>query len=407
MKPKKSIKKNALRVPYAAAFFGKEESEAVMEVMKTPMIVPGKKVKEFESKIASKFAKKYGIMVNSGSSANLVALTLLDLPKGSEVITPALTFGTTISPILQKGLIPVLIDVETGTYQIDISKIEKMINKNTKAIMVPSLIGNIPDYKGLRAIADKYNLFLIEDSCDTLGPKISGESTGTFSDISTTSFYASHIITTAGHGGMLCFNNDNWLEKAKMLVGWGRSSAKNETEDIDERFNIEVDGIPYDSKFVFEEVGYNFQSTDIDAAFGLAQLKKLKLFSDKRKRNFKKLFKYFEKHQDIFVLPKQRSDVDTCWLAFPLMIKENATFSRRELLMFLEKSNIQTRPLFTGNVARQPAFKNQGCKVDPDGYPVADEIMEKAFVVGCHQGIADEHIKYLLEKFDFFLSNHK
>ncbi|CAN5305242.1 lipopolysaccharide biosynthesis protein RfbH [soil metagenome] len=401
-------KKNArdFRVPYALAVFGKEELQAVTDVMKTPMIVPGRKVKEFENKIAGKFSKKFGIMVNSGSSANLIALELLKLPKGSEVITPVLTFGTTISPIFQKGLIPAFVDVESGTYQIDASKVEKMITKKTKAIMVPSLIGNIPDYDKLRKIANRYKLYLIEDSCDTLGSKINDKLTGTYSDISTTSFYASHVITTGGHGGMLCFNKNEWFDRAKTLVGWGRSSAKNETESIEHRFKVEVDGIPYDAKFVFEEVGYNFQSTDIDAAFGLAQFKKLQSFSNKRKRNFKTLYKYFKKYEDIFILPKQNKNVDTCWLAFPLTIKDGVGFQRRELVTYLEENNIQTRPLFTGNVLRQPAFKNLESRKSTDGYPVADKIMESSFVIGCHQGITYEHISYLKQKFDSFLRRY-
>ena len=394
---------NKMRVPYALAVFGKEELNAIAQVMKTPMIVPGEKVKLFEKKIAKKFAKKYGIMVNSGSSANLIALELLKLPKGSEIITPALTFGTTVSPIVQLGLVPVFIDVEMATYQIDVSKIEKMISNKTKALMIPSLIGNIPDYQKLRKIADKYNLILIEDSCDTLGATINGKSTGFYTDISTTSFYASHIITTAGHGGMVCFNNDDWYTRARTLVGWGRSSAKNETESIEHRFDIEVEGVPYDSKFVFEEVGYNFQSTDIDAAFGLAQLKRFDKFAKTRKENFQILLDYFKQYEKYFILPKQNSDVKTNWLAFPLTIKPTASFGRQELLTYLEKSNIQTRPLFTGNVLRQPAFKDIKLRKDPKGYPVSDQIMEYSFVVGCHQGITNKHIKYLEDRFDSFL----
>lgn len=406
MPDKKSIKQG-LRVPYALAVFGDEEIMAVTEVMKTPMIVPGARVREFERKISSLFAKKYGVMVNSGSSANLIALEIARLPIGSEIITPVLTFGTTLSPIFQKGLIPAFVDVEMATYQIDIARVEKMVTQKTKAMMIPSLIGNIPNYPELKEIATKHNLLLIEDSCDTLGATIDGMSTGKFSDISTTSFYASHVITTAGHGGMLCFNNENWFDRAKTLVGWGRSSAKNETESIDSRFAINVDGIPYDSKFVFEELGYNFQSSDIDAAFGLAQFDKLNDFSQKRKVNFSKLHSYFKKYEEYFVLPKQQPNVDTCWLAFPLTIRECVGFKRRELLVYLEEYNIQTRPLFTGNVIRQPAFKNLQYKQDSLGYEIADQIMENSFVVGCHQGITDVHIDYMKEVFEAFLKSRR
>ena len=395
-----------MRVPYALAVFGKEELEALAEVMRTPMIVPGPKVKEFETKISNLFAKKHGVMTNSGSSANLIALELLKLPLGSEVITPVLTFGTTLSPIYQKGLVPAFVDVELGTYQIDISQVEAMITRKTRALMVPSLIGNIPDYPALKKIADHYKLWLVEDSCDTLGATVNGKSTGLYTDISTTSFYASHIITTGAHGGMVCFNKDEWMDRAKTLVGWGRSSAKNETESITSRFNIQVDGIPYDAKFVFEEIGYNFQSSDLDAAFGLAQLGKFKDFRKKRQDNFQRLFKFFSQYQEFFFLPRQNPGVDTCWLAFPLIVKDEAPFSRRELAVYLEENNIQTRPMFTGNALRQPAFRNMKSRKRSNGYPVADQVMRGSLLLGCHQGITTKHLGYLQEKFEQFFKKH-
>src|SRR3989338_7819810 len=272
-------KRDSMEVPYAAAIYGPEEIEAVLNVLRNPKkIVAGPQVKEFEKKIAGIFGKEYGIMVNSGSSANLIAFDVLDLPVGSEVITPALTFGTTLAPILQKGLVPVFADIVVGDYTINIDQIEKLITKKTRALMIPSLIGNIPDFRRLRAIADKHKLWLVEDSCDTLGPKLYGKSTGAYTDISTTSFYASHIITAGGSGGMICLNNPEWFKRAKTLAGWGRASAINESEEPEYRFGVKLAGIPYDRKFLFTEIGYNFQSTDIAAAFGLAQLKKFSQF---------------------------------------------------------------------------------------------------------------------------------
>jgi len=404
MAAKKSRKK--MRVFYNLAVFGKEELDAIKDVFKGHMIVGGEQTRRFEKYIAKFFGKKYGIMVNSGSSANLIALELLDLPPGSEVITPALTFGTTLSPIYQKGLVPVFVDAELPTYQVNVDQIEKMITKKTKAMMIPSLMGNIPDYPKLRKIANKYKLWLIEDSCDTLGATIKGKSTGAYTDISTTSFYAPHVITTGGHGGMVCFSDEKWLEKAKTLVGWGRASAKDETENISSRFDIEVDGIPYDSKFVFERLGYNFRPSDIDAAFGLAQLKKFKKFAKTRKRNFAKHLKFFEKYEDYFILPKQNPQADTCWLAFPLTIKDHAPFTRRDLAIHLEKNGIQTRPFFTGNVLRQPAFKKLKSRKLPNGYPVSDMVMKGSLVFGCHHGMDLEQINYIHEKFAEFIKKH-
>ncbi|MEK9154611.1 MAG: aminotransferase class I/II-fold pyridoxal phosphate-dependent enzyme [Patescibacteria group bacterium] len=392
-----------MRIPYALAVYGKNEIKAVNDVLKEHRkFASWTKTREFEKKIAKLFGKKYGIMVNSGSSANLLAFELLDLPKGSEVITPVLTFSTTISPILKKGLVPVFVDVEKGSYLIDEDKIEKLITPKTKALMIPSLIGNIPNLKQLRKIADKYKLYLIEDSCDTLGAKFDRRPTGKYSDISTTSFYGSHIITAAGGGGMICVNRPEWHKRALVLRGWGRSSALfSESEDLNKRFSEKINGIPYDGKFIFGEAGYNFQPIEIQAAFGLEQLKRLKTFSATRARSFKALNKFFEKYDKYFILPKSTKGADTNWLAFPLTIKENAPFSRMEIVKYLEKNDIQTRPIFTGNILRQPGFKK--IAKTQNKYPVADYVMANSFLIGCHHGMEKKHIQYLKEKFNSFL----
>ncbi len=392
-----------MRIPYALTVFGKEEIAAVNEVLKTPQIVAGKNVAEFEKKISGIFGKKFGLMVNSGSSANLLALESLNLSRGAEVITPILTFSTTVAPIIQKGLIPVFVDVEFGKYILNIDQVEKAITSRTRAIMAPSLFGNIPDLPRLRALAKKHKLFLIEDSCDTLGATLNGKPTGTYSDISTTSFYASHIVTAAGEGGMVCFNDPERYKRARILSGWGRRSALNESEDIRQRLKFKLGGLPYDSKFIFDEVGYNMRTTDISAAFGLAQLKKLKKFSAIRKKNFKTLKSYFQRYERFFVLPEQGKNVETNWLAFPLMIKPNAPFSRTEIVTYLENKDVQTRPIFTGNILKQPGFRNVKRVELKSGYPKADFIMKSSFVVGCHHGLTNKHMDYLLEVFEEFL----
>lgn len=393
------------KVPYALTVFGNEERKAVAKVLETPMIGPRLKTAEFEEKIASYFSKKYGVMLSSCSSANLIAIELLRLPPGSEVITPVLTFGTTISPMYQKGLVPAFVDVEEGSWLIDVSQIEEMITSKTKAIMVPSLFGNVPDYEKISRIAKKNKLFLVEDSADTLGATIRGQSTGKYTDISTTSFYASHVVTAGGHGGMICFNSKAWYDRAKTLVGWGRSSARNETEDFHHRFNVKIDGIPYDGKFVFDELGYNFQSTDIDAAFALAQVAKLKTTITIRRNNFDRLTKFFKKYEKFFILPRQREDVKTAWLAYPLVIREGAPFTRTDLAVYLETNSIQTRPVFTGNALRQPAFKNLKAHRRPK-YPIADLVMRGSIVVGCHHGLSDAQLTYMESKFAIFLAKY-
>ena len=391
-----------LRVPYGLAVHDHEEEEAVIGVIKNHKTIMGEKVKKFENQISELFGKQFGTMVNSGSSANLLTFEILDIPENAEVITPILTFATTLSPIIKKGLTPIFVDVEPGTYIANIDQIEQSITSKTKALMIPSLLGNVPDLKRLRKIADDNNLIFIEDSADTLGATFDGIPTGKFSDISTTSFYGSHIITAAGEGGMVCCNDKKLDEKFKILRGWGRTSAINESEKLEDRFNVKLYDIPYDSKFIFEEIGYNFLPTEISAAFGLVQLQKLKKFSKIRKRNFEKLYSFFSTMK-FFKLPRKLSQVETSWLAFPLTINSDAPFTRLELVKHLELNGIQTRPIFTGNVLRQPAFKKIKFNKSPDEFDVANNIMKNSFLIGCNHGLNDDHIKKIERTFSSFL----
>ena len=393
------------RIPYALAVHDEDEENAVLEVIKNHQTIIGKRVREFENKIASLFGKKFGVMVNSGSSANLLAIEILNLPKNSEVITPVLTFATTIAPIIQKQLIPVFVDVEPETYLINVNDIEKMIGKNTKALMIPSLLGNIPDLKRIRKIADDHNLIFIEDSCDTLGATFENMPTGNYSDISTTSFYGSHIITAGGEGGMLCMNNSELEIKARILREWGRTSAITESESIEDRYSSSLNEIPYDSKFIFKEIGYNFLPTEISAAFGLAQLKKLQKFKKIRNENFNKLKEFFSDF-DYFILPKRHQLSESAWMNFPLTITQNAPFSRLEIVKHLEKNQIQTRPIFTGNVLHQPAFKNILHKNLEMEFPNANNIMKNSFLIGCHQGLSPAHIEKIMKTFRLFLDKY-
>ena len=391
-----------LRVPYGMAVHDVEEENAVLDVIRNHKTILGKNVKKFELEIAKLFGKELGIMVNSGSSANLLTFEILDIPENSEVITPILTFATTLSPIIKKGLIPVFVDVEPETYIVNIDQIEQSITSKTKALMIPSLLGNVPDLKRLRKIADDNNLIFIEDSADTLGATFDNIPTGKFSDVSTTSFYGSHIITAAGEGGMICCNDKKMDEKCRVLRGWGRSSAINESEKIEDRFSIKLDNIPYDSKFIFEEMGYNFLPTEISAAFGLVQLKKLNGFADIRQKNFETLNTFFS-NQKFFKLPKQLPQVKTSWLAFPLTINSDAPFSRIEIVKHLESHGIQTRPVFTGNVLRQPAFEKINYKNIQKEYDVANNIMKNSFLIGCNHGLNEKHLEKIKTVFQLFL----
>lgn len=393
-----------MRIPYALSVYDEKEERAVLEVLRSHKTGIGEKTKKFESMVAKMFGKKHGIMVNSGSSANLLAYEILRLKKGSQVVTPALTFSTTIAPLLQKELKPVLIDVEEGTYLPNPSTVKDSINSRTSALMIPNLLGNIPDMKKLQEIKNQHSIYYVEDSCDTLGATFDGKPTGTYSDISTTSFYGSHIITAGGGGGMICVSNGAWDIKARILRGWGRSSAVDESEDIEKRFKVKLDGIPYDSKYLFKEAGYNFLPLEISSAFGIEQFKKLKYFSARRNQNFSILNKFFSDYHEFFVLPKQLDETKTNWLAFPLTIKPTAPFSRSDIVKYLEKQNVQTRPIFTGNVIRQPAFKGNLNIILKKDYPVADDITRNGFVLGCNQGLDDTHMTRLTNVLSTFLS---
>lgn len=395
-----------MKISYAKAVHDDKELEAVSRVLKEGRTIMGGEVARFEKLIAELFGKKYGVMVNSGSSANLLALEILNLPKGSEVITPILTFATTLAPLVQKGLTPVFVDVDLGSYLINLDQVEGAVTKRTRALFIPSLLGNIPDLTRLKRIAQKHNLYFIEDSCDTLGATFNKKPTGAYSDISTTSFYGSHIITAAGGGGMICVNNPQWARELKILRGWGRASAVTESDDIRERYKAKLDNIPYDAKFVYSKVGYNFLPLEISAAFGLVQLAKLKKFSRIRKKNFNKLLKFFRANEKFFVLPRILRRADTNWLAFPLTIRGNAPFSRLEMVKDLEKNGIQTRPLFSGNILKQPGFKHIRSHLSSRPYPVADLITSQGFIIGCHHGLGNKHLDYLKEVFYKFFKKY-
>ncbi len=398
-----------IRVPYGFSVHGQEEIDAVVDILKGNTAL-GDKTKEFEGKIAAMFGKKYGVMVNSGSSANLLAFEILQLPAGSEVITPLLTFATTVAPIVQKGLVPVFVDIDPNTFIVNLDQVKASITDKTKALMIPSLMGNIPNLEALWNLAEEKKIWLIEDSCDTLGGTYDGKPTGTFSHITTTSFYGSHIINGAGGGGIICVNDPAWVDRLVVLRGWGRQSSlfgeKANSELLENRFKTELAGIPYDNKFIFSEIGYNFLPLEISSAFALEQLKKFPVFAEARKKNFKKLFDFFQKYKNFFDLAEQTPKTETIWLAFPLIIKAGAPFTRLDIVTFLENNNVQTRPVFTGNVLKQPGYTHIPHRLAQDSYPNTEHIMRNAFVVASHHGLKDEQMDYLCLKFDEFLSQH-
>ena len=395
------------KISYAQTVYGKEEVDAVIKCLSESTQM-GNYSRKFEKKIANLFDKKHCLYVNSGSSALYIGVEAFEFPSGSEVITPALTFSTSVGCIVKNNLVPVFVDVEPLTYCIDVSQIEAQITNKTVAILAPNLMGNLCDWPKIRTIADKYNLIVIEDSADTLGGKINHKSSGFYSDMSITSFYGSHIINCAGNGGALAINDDKVMERAKLLRSWGRSSSlfDEDSEKIENRFNIKLQGIDYDAKYVFEKIGYNLEGNEVGAAFGLAQLEKLNTNIKIRRENFNRQCDFFSKYPNYFSNPEEIKGSQTAWLAFPLLIKKNAPFKRKEMQIYLEKQNIQTRVVFTGNVMRQPMCNGINFKAVDGGCPNADEVMRFGILLPVHHGLTEKMFSRFHSTIDKFISEY-
>ena len=366
--------------------YGEEEIKAVEECLRDGWLAGfGPKSIEFEKQIAKRFGKNYGVFVNSGSSACLLALAALDLSKGCKVITPACTFSTTLAPIIQLGFIPVFCDVNLTSYVPDIKDIMDLVDDDVEAIMVPNLIGNKPDWRLLRKELEKIgrtDITIIEDSADTI--------TNTeASDVSTTSFYASHVITAGGQGGMVMFNDESQVNRALQYRDWGRMGDNSEL--MSDRFNHNVDGILYDHKFLYDVLGYNMKCSEMNAAFGLVQLKKFKKFELIRRKNFER---YLKNLKDVKELILPDDSIKPNWLAIPLQCDK-----RLELLTFLEDNNIQTRVTFAGNVTRHPIYREY-----LQEFKNSDKIMANGFLLGAHHGMTVEDVDYVCDKIKEFFN---
>ena len=366
--------------------YGEEEIKAVEQCLRDGWLAGfGPRSIEFEEKIAKRFGKKYGVFVNSGSSACLLALAALDLPKGCKVITPACTFSTTLAPIIQLGFKPVFCDVGLISYVPTIEDIIALIDDEVKAIMVPNLIGNKPNWKLLRSELKRIkreDIIVIEDSADTVTYT---EET----DVATTSFYASHVITAGGTGGMVMFNNKKHVDRALQYRDWGRMGDNSEI--MDDRFNHSVDGIPYDHKFLYDVLGYNFKCSEMSAAFGLVQLERFETFKNTRRDNIKR---YLENLKDVKEIMLPDDSIEPNWLAIPLQ-----TERRLELLTFLEDNNIQTRVTFAGNVTRHPIYREY---LQP--FDNSDTIMKNGFLLGAHHGMTIDDVDYVCDKIKEFFN---
>jgi CDP-6-deoxy-D-xylo-4-hexulose-3-dehydrase len=397
------------RIQYAGSVHDEREVDAVVEVLRggATALRIGKNVRDFERAVAELFGKRRGIMCNSGSSALYLAVELLGLSPGDEVITSVIGFSTDFAPLVRAGLVPALVDVEPDTYNIDVDGIEAMIGDRTKAILAPNLIGNAPDWDRIRDIADRHRLQVIEDSCDALGATLRGTPTGTRADISVTSFALSHIITAAGTGGMVLVDDDELADRCLLLRRWGRRSEVQlyGSTKGDTRFFSQIDdGLEYDNLFIFDEVGWNFEPSELSAAFGLVQLEKLPEFLERRRRNFTRLAERFGTRPDVFVLARTLPGLDTAWHMFPILLRPESGIRRSAYQQFMEANGVDTRMVWTGNALRQPAFKGIPHRAASGGYPNADRVMEQGLVLPANHGVTDDDVDHIWDTTAAFLA---
>ena len=394
------------RLPDPGAVHDEREVEAVAEVLRTSNLALGQNVGEFERRVAELLAKRHGVMVNSGSSALRLAIDLLDLAPGEEVVTPVLTFATDVAPLVQSGIVPAFVDVEPDTFQIDATAIEEMIGPRTRAILAPNLVGNVADWDHIREIADAHGLTVVEDSCDVLDAWLRGERTGTRAHLSLTSFARGHAITAAGNGGLVGVDDTELLDRCLMLRRWGRRSETylfGSRRGDKERFGPLADGTPYDLVFLFESIGYNFEPSELGAAYGLVQLEKLADYNERRRLNWRRLDDFFAGHEDQVVRPRTREDAQVAWMRYPFVLRDG--IDRTAIQRELESRGIATLMVWTGNVLRQPGFAGIEHRAPADGFPNADRVMDRALSLPCHHALTSDDVGFLIESLAEVLSS--
>lgn len=402
-------------VPFAGRIYDEKEMVNLVDSSLDFWLTTGRYAEEFERRFAEVMHQRYCMIVNSGSSANLIAVSALTSPllkserlvAGDEVVTVAAGFPTTVTPLIQNGLVPVFVDVDIETFNINADLIEAAITPKTRAIVLAHTLGNPFDLDKVKEIADKYNLFLVEDCCDAVGSTYNGKMVGTFGDIATTSFYPAHHITM-GEGGSVLTSNPILKRAATSLRDWGRDCYCDPGCDntCGRRFKGQYGDLPegYDHKYVYSHLGYNLKVTDMQAAVGVAQLDKLNDFIQKRKDNFKLLSEGLKKYEDYLILPKATPNSDPSWFGFPFSIRQGAPFKRNDLANFLENHKILTRQLFAGNMIKQPAFKDVNYRVVGE-LTNTDYIMGNTIFIGVYPGIDTVRMDYILEVFDNFFKN--
>ncbi|MBT3777579.1 MAG: lipopolysaccharide biosynthesis protein RfbH [Pelagibacteraceae bacterium] len=404
-------------IPPSGKVIGANELQFMVDASLDGWLTTGRFNKAFEERLASYLGTRYVLTTNSGSSANLLALTALTSPKlgdkallpGDEVITVAASFPTTVNPIIQNNLIPVFIDVDLATYNIQVDKIESAISSKTKAIMIAHTLGNPYNLSEVKRIAEKYNLWLIEDCCDALGTTYNDQMVGTFGDIATLSFYPAHHITT-GEGGAVFTQSPKLNKLIESFRDWGRDCFCNPGVDntCGKRFDWQLGSLPkgYDHKYIYSHLGYNLKMTDMQAACGLAQMDRIEGFIDKRKKNFNYLKNGLQPFSDLIILPEATKNSDPSWFGFPITIKPESRINRIDLLRFLDNHKIGTRLLFSGNIIRQPYFKNLNYRIFGE-LTNTDVIMNHSFWLGVYPGINEKMLDFIIAKISVFLSKKR
>ena len=400
-------------VRYAGRVFDAHEMTNLIDSSLDFWLTAGLYADEFETRLAETVGASIALLVNSGSSANLVALTALTSPllgedrlkPGDEVITVAAGFPTTVNPILQNNLVPVFVDVELGTYTASAERIEEAIGPKTRAIMMAHPMGNPVDLDAVCGLAQRHGLYYIEDNCDALGSRYRGRSTGTFGHLSSISFYPAHHITM-GEGGAVLTSDERLARAARSLRDWGRDCycSGGENDTCGKRFSQQCGTLPYgyDHKYVYSHIGYNLKVTDMQAAIGVAQLEKLPAFTEHRRANHRALLDGLRPFEDRLILPVATEGSDPSWFGFVITVRDEAPFTRAELVRHLEQRKIETRPLFAGNLLRHPAYRAIAHRV-VGSLEQTDRITEQTFFVGCYPGLREPELAYMLEVFsDFF-----
>lgn len=396
-------------IPYAGRVFDEDELIQLVDASLDFWLTTGRFAEQFEREFARFFGLRHAILVNSGSSANLLALSALTSPQlggrrlqpGDEVITAATGFPTTVNPIIQNQLVPVFVDVTIPTYNIDVTQLEAALSPKTRAVMSAHTLGNPFDLDAVLEFTRRHNLWLLEDCCDAVGAKYRGKLVGTFSDLATTSFYPAHHITM-GEGGCVLTDQPALKKLVESFRDWGRDCwcEPGKENTCGKRFDWQLGGLPqgYDHKYIYSHIGYNLKLTDMQAAVGVAQLKKLPRFVEARRHNFQLLYDGLRDLEEYFILPQATAQSEPSWFGFPIALRPTAPFTRKQVVEFLESRKISTRLLFGGNLVRQPAYIQVPSRV-VGNLENADFVMTNVFWVGVYPGLTPAMLEYILETF--------